>query len=221
MQEGIIVSYSGTRPDGAVFQYSSESRPELVFVDSGTIILTVTSFMTEVYGRFPIDIYLLSDDGDVLGMFNLTLNVARAAITNRKIATLTYKQCVDATVAGIQGFYMQVGEYGITAEEIMAADAIKFYLQSMEPAEALKKVAAVYEPKVIWLDSGEGVPVQSIIDGAKYAAFIDEAVRFAVQEVEDSRIIEKLESIDGKHMIESASVEFMSFIEEAYKCLRW
>ena len=26
------------------------------------------SFMTEVYGRFPIDIYLLSDDGDVLGM---------------------------------------------------------------------------------------------------------------------------------------------------------
>lgn len=116
---------------------------------------------------------------------------------------------------------MQVGEYGITAEEIMAADAIKFYLQSMEPAEALKKVAAVHEPKVIWLDSGEGVPVQSIIDGAKYAAFIDEAVRFAVQEVEDSRIIEKLESIDGKHMIESASVEFMSFIEEAYKCLRW
>lgn len=114
-----------------------------------------------------------------------------------------------------------VGEYGITAEEIMAADAIKFYLQSMEPAEALKKVAAVYEPKVIWLDSGEGVPVQSIIDGEKYAAFIDEAVRFAVQEVEDSRIIEKLESIDGKHMIESASVEFMSFIEEAYKCLRW
>lgn len=104
VQEDTIVSYSGTRPDGAVFQYSSESRPELVFVDSGTIILTVTSFMTEVYGRFPIDIYLLSDDGDVLGMFNLTLNVARAAITNRKIATLTYKQCVDATMSGIQGF---------------------------------------------------------------------------------------------------------------------
>lgn len=89
VQEDTIVSYSGTRPDGAVFQYSSESRPELVFVDSGTIILTVTSFMTEVYGRFPIDIYLLSDDGDVLGMFNLTLNVARAAITNRKIASLS------------------------------------------------------------------------------------------------------------------------------------
>ena len=115
---------------------------------------------------------------------------------------------------------MQAEEYGITAEEIMAAGAMKFYLQSMEPAEALKKVAAVYEPKVIQIDSGEGVPVQSIIESAKYAAFIDEAVRFVVQEVEDSRITEKLESIAGKHMIESASVEFMSVIEEAYLCLK-
>ena len=41
-----------------------------------------------------------------------------------------------------------------------------------------------------------------------------------MQEVEDSRITEKLESIDGEHMIESASVEFMSVIEEAYLCLK-
>lgn len=116
---------------------------------------------------------------------------------------------------------MQAEEYGITAEEIMAAGAMKFYLLSMESAEALRKVKNVYESKVIRLDSGEGVPVQSIIEGAKYAAFIDEAVRFAVQEVEDSRITEKLESIDGKHMVESASVEFMSFIEDTYKWLRW
>lgn len=115
---------------------------------------------------------------------------------------------------------MQAGEYGVTAEEIMAAGAMKFYLQSMEPAEALKKVAAVYEPKVIRLDNGEGVPVQSIVDGAKYAAFIDEAVMFAAQEVENGRITEKLESIDGKHVIKSASVEFVSFIEDAYLCLR-
>ncbi len=103
---------------------------------------------------------------------------------------------------------MQTEEYGTTAEGIMVVGAMKFYLQSMEPAEALKKVAAVYEPKVIRLDSGEGVPVQSIIEGAKYAAFIDEAVMFAAQEMEDGRITEKLESIDGKHVIKSASVEF-------------
>ena len=80
-----IVSYSATRPDGAV-------------------ILTVTSFMTEVYGRFPIDIYLLSDEGDVIGSFSLVLNVARAAVMNGKIATLTYKHALDAAAKGILEF---------------------------------------------------------------------------------------------------------------------
>jgi len=115
---------------------------------------------------------------------------------------------------------MRTEEYGTTAEEIIAAGAMKFYLQSMKPAEALKRVAAVYEPKVIRLDIGEAVPVQSIIDGAKYAAFIDEAVRFAAQKMGDGRIAEGLKKIDGRHMIESASVEFMSFIEDAYLCLK-
>ena len=155
VQEGTIVSYSGTRPDGAVFQYSSESRPELVFVDSGTIILTVTSFMTEVYGRFPIDIYLLSDDGDVLGMFNLTLNVARAAITNRKIATLTYKQCVDATMSGIQGFYISEDGY-----LVMESDD-ELGLMKGSYSSTMEKVAADVYDKM----------VNSSIDGNGYLNF--------------------------------------------------
>ena len=117
-------------------------------------------------------------------------------------------------------FDIQMEEYGKTAEEIMVAGAMKLYIQSIEPKEALRKVRAVYEPKVIRLDSGEAVPVQSIIDGAKYAAFIDEAVRFAAQKMGDGRIAEGLKKIDGRHMIESASVEFMSFIEDAYLCLK-
>lgn len=149
--EGTIVSYSGTRPDGAVFQYSSESRPEIVFVDSGTIILTVTSFMTEVYGRFPIDIYLLSDEGDVLGMFNLTLNVARAAITNRKIATLTYKQCVDATASGIQGFYISEDGY-----LVMESDD-ELGLMKGSYSSTMEKVAAdVYDKMVNTSIDGNG-----------------------------------------------------------------
>lgn len=149
--EGTIVSYSGTRPDGAVFQYSSESRPEIVFVDSGTIILTVTSFMTEVYGRFPIDIYLLSDEGDVLGMFNLTLNVARAAITNRKIATLTYKQCVDATTAGIQGFYISEDGY-----LVMESDD-ELGLMKGSYSSTMEKVATdVYDKMVNTFIDGNG-----------------------------------------------------------------
>ena len=121
---------------------------------------------------------------------------------------------------------MQAEEYGITIEEIMAAGAMKFYLQSMESRDSLRKVAAVYEPKVIRLDSGEAVPVQIIIDGAKYAAFIDEAVMFAAQEMRErgdelaGRVIDELKTVDGKHMVENASVEFMSFIEDAYKSMR-
>ena len=121
---------------------------------------------------------------------------------------------------------MQAEEYGTTAAEIMAVGAMKFYLQSMEPGAALRKAATVYEPKVIRLDSGEAMPVQSIIDGAKYAAFIDEAVSFAAQEMGErgdelaGRVIDELNTADGRHMIESASVEFMSFIEDAYLCLK-
>lgn len=121
---------------------------------------------------------------------------------------------------------MLAEKYGATADEIVAAGAMKLYLQSMEPAEALRKVRAVYGPKVIRLDSGEGVPVQSNIDGAKYAAFIDESVAFATQKMRghgnalSAMVIEKLKAVDGKCLIECASEEFISFIEDAYRCLR-
>ena len=121
---------------------------------------------------------------------------------------------------------MLAEKYGATAEEIVAAGAMKLYLQSMEPAEALRKVRAVYEPKVLRLDSGEGVPVQSNIDGAKYAAFIDESVTFADQKMRvrgdtlAEMVLEKLRAVDGKCLIECASVELMSFIEDAYRCLK-
>ena len=120
---------------------------------------------------------------------------------------------------------MLAEKYGASAEEIVAAGAMKLYLQSMEPAEALRKVRAVYEPKVIRLDSGEGVPVQSNIDGAKYAAFIDESVVFAAQKMRGrgdalaEMVMEKLKAVDGKCLIKCASVEFMSFIEDVYRSL--
>ena len=79
---------------------------------------------------------------------------------------------------------------------------------------------------MIRLDSGEGVPVQSNIDGAKYAAFIDESVAFATQKMRgrgnalSEMVMEKLKAVDGKCLIECASEEFISFIEDAYRCLK-
>ena len=114
---------------------------------------------------------------------------------------------------------MLAEKYGATADEIVAAGAMKLYLQSMEPAEALRKVRAVYEPKVIMLDSGEGVPVQSNIDGAKYAAFIDESVVFAAQKMRGrgdalaEMVMEKLKDLDAKYqeVVDGASQKTLLF----------
>ena len=138
-----IVSYSATRPDGAVFQYSSETRPDLVFVDDGAVILTVTSFMTEVYGRFPIDIYILSDEGDVIGSFSLVLNVARAAVMNGKIATLTYKHALDAAAKGILEFLITDDGY-----LVMRSDD-KLGLAQGSVSSTIDKVAKDIEERMV------------------------------------------------------------------------
>ena len=99
--EGVIVNCAGTRPDGHLFQYSSEIVPELVSVVDNAVVFTITDFMTEVFGRFPVDVILLESDGSVLGSFSLTLRVERAATGNGKIAVITYAKAVEAVEAGI------------------------------------------------------------------------------------------------------------------------
>ena len=42
---------------------------------------------------------------------------------------------------------MLAEKYGATADEIVAAGAMKLYLQSMEPAEALRKVGLCMSQK--------------------------------------------------------------------------
>ena len=121
---------------------------------------------------------------------------------------------------------IEADNYGIGAREVAAVSAMQMYLCEMEADEALAKIARIYTPKVLRIESGELVPVRSHIDGAKYAAFIDEAVASALQEVGDRRggvankAMDKLKEIDGKHMVERASVEFMSFVEDAYMLLK-
>ncbi len=120
---GSIVSYSGTRPDGKVFQYSSEAQG-YVSVEENAVIFTITEFMTAHYGRFPVDIVLLNEDGDVLGTFCLVLRVERAAIRNGKIATLTHDKAAVAVGAGItecltteDGYFAVVSNDGLGLTE--------------------------------------------------------------------------------------------------------
>lgn len=116
--------------------------------------------------------------------------------------------------------------YGVCAPEVTTVGAMQMYLCGMETDKALVKIAQIYKPKVLRIESGELVPVRSHIDGAKYAAFINEAVASAIQRVRGQRggmadkVVERLKEINGKHMVERASVEFMSFVEDAYMFLK-
>ena len=99
----------------------------------------------------------------------------------------------------------------------------------MPKDEALRKIGEIIEPKVIRLagEDGAPMPVQSIIEGAKLAAFIDEAVADALRRMEQDKsdvaqiAVEMLRGVDGKHIVETMSPEFVGFIQDAYRSLRY
>lgn len=125
--------------------------------------------------------------------------------------------------------WLSVEDYGATVQEMMVVSAMKGYLCQMPEKKALEKVEAVMEPKVIRLigDDGAPMPVQSVVDGAKFAAFIDEAVADAVKRMKPDTsdigqiALEVLKDMDGKLVVETMSPEFVSFVGDAYRSLRW
>ena len=125
--------------------------------------------------------------------------------------------------------WLSVEDYGTTPLEMMVVSTMKGYLRQMPEEEALHEVEKIIEPKVIRLagEDGAPMPVQSTIEGAKLAAFIDEAVADALNRMEQDKsdvaqiAVEMLRGVDGKHIVESMSSEFVSFIQDAYRSLRW
>ena len=99
----------------------------------------------------------------------------------------------------------------------------------MPEDEALRKIGEIIEPKVIRLagEDSAPMPVQSIIEGAKLAAFIDEAVADALRRMEQDKsdvaqiAIEMLRGVDGKYIVETMSPEFVGFVQDAYRSLRY
>lgn len=65
------------------------------------------------------------------------------------------------------------------------------------------------------------------LSGAKFAAFIDAAVEDAIRELEQrgddlsdvGAMV--LRNVVGKEVVESMSAEFVGFIQDAYRSLRW
>ena len=125
--------------------------------------------------------------------------------------------------------WLSVEDYGTIPLEMMIVSTMKGYLRQMPEDEALRKVEEILEPKVIQLagEDGAPMPVQSIIEGAKLAAFIDEAVADALKRMEQDKsdvaqiAVEMLRGVDGKRIVETMSPEFVGFIQDAYRSLRW
>ena len=125
--------------------------------------------------------------------------------------------------------WLSVEDYATTQMELMVVSAMKGYLRRMPEKEALKKVEDVLDPKVIQMvgDDGVPMPVQSNVDGAKFAAFIDEAVADSIRELEERKdelsgaSIAVLQNVVGESIVETMSPEFVGFIGDAYRSLRW
>lgn len=121
----IILAYSGTRPDGRLFQYSTEALTnDKVDLIGNKLVITVTDFMTEVAGRYPVDLVLLDADGYILGSFSFTLYVERAAAKNRKILTATYASVAEAVRNGVfECFTTEDGYFGINSDDDLGLGA--------------------------------------------------------------------------------------------------
>lgn len=129
--------------------------------------------------------------------------------------------------------WLSVEDYAATQMELVVVSAMKGYLRRMPEKEAFKKVEAILDPKVIRLagDDGAPMPIQSNVDGAKLAAFIDAFIDAAV--ADSIRELEKreddlskagvtmLENVDGKSMVEQMSPQFLEFVLDAYRSLKY
>ena len=133
-----IVACSGTRPDGTIFHYTSETAPELILVQNGTVIFTITAFMTAQSGCFPLDVVMLSTVGDVLGSFSLMLKVEKAAINNPQIAVLTYAGVVEAIRKGLieisitdDGYFAIRSEDGLGLSERSESSTVEKFAENL------------------------------------------------------------------------------------------
>lgn len=146
---------------------------------------------------------------------------------------LLYGEDTEIHIAGVIDMkklaWLSVEDYGTTVMEIIVASAMKGYLRRMSEKEALKKVESIIDPKVIQLfgEGGAPMPVQSHVDGAKFAAFIDEAVADSIRELEKRKDdlsgagIAILQNVVGENIVETMSPEFVGFLGDVYRSLKY
>nr|DAY84268.1 MAG TPA: hypothetical protein [Caudoviricetes sp.] len=123
--------------------------------------------------------------------------------------------------------WLSVEDYANSPQELTVISCMKGYLRRMEPEDALRRLSEIIKPKVVSLnEGGVPMPVQSVVEGAKLAAFIDDAVSDSIKDQEQQngvsrREIDALHEIKGQAFIQSMSVDVIQFVADAYRCLKY
>lgn len=123
--------------------------------------------------------------------------------------------------------WLSVEDYANSPLELTVISCMKGYLRRMEPEDALRRLSEIIRPKVVSLnEGGVPLPVQSVVEGAKLAAFIDDAVSYSIKELKQQdgvsrREFDALQEINGKVFIQSVSVDVVQFVADAYRCLKY
>ena len=123
--------------------------------------------------------------------------------------------------------WLSIEDYANSPLELKVVSCMKGYLRRMEPEDALRLLSEIIKPRVVGLnDSGVPLPVQSVVEGAKLATFIDDAVADSIKELEQGqyvgkREIDALRNIKGKVFIQGMSVDVIQFVADAYRCLKY
>lgn len=121
--------------------------------------------------------------------------------------------------------WLSVEDYDNSPLELTVISCMKGYLRRMEPEDALRRLSEIIKPKVVSLnEGGVPMPVQSVVEGAKLAAFIDDAVADCIsrqrQGVSQDQM-DALRRIEGKVFIQGMSVDVIQFVADAYRCLKY
>lgn len=121
--------------------------------------------------------------------------------------------------------WLSVEDYANSPLELTVISCMKGYLRRMEPEDALRRLSEIIKPKVVSLnEGGVPMPVQSVVEGAKLAAFIDDAVADSIRRQRQSVSQERMDAlrgIEGKVFIQSMSVDVIQFVADAYRCLKY
>lgn len=124
--------------------------------------------------------------------------------------------------------WLSVEDYASSPLELAVASCMKGYLRRMELEDALQCLSETIKPKVVKLnEGGVPLPVQSVVEGAKLAAFIDDAIAYAITEMGQlqgsvgKREIDTLRNIRGKMFVQGMSADVLRFVADAYRCLKY